>query len=120
VKLCYVAAAYSSPNGWQVEMNTRLAETAALLVAQRGVSVIVPHTMSRFWGCQLPDSFWYPATLEMLRRCDAIVLADCRRSKGVAAELAEAQRLGLEVFDLSGAGGMAELERLAAWARGGA
>lgn len=51
-----------------------------------------------FIGTLTPE-FWYEATLEALRRCDAVILVPgWEESKGTVAEVAEAVRLGIPVF----------------------
>jgi hypothetical protein len=50
----------------------------------------------------MPDvdvEFWYEATMELLKRCDAIwMFGDWRNSKGAVAEFEWATTNGLQVF----------------------
>jgi hypothetical protein len=56
--------------------------------------------MYRFWDGTQTDQFWLDATMELLRRCDAIALHKrWRKSSGSKAEKAEAERMNLPVFD---------------------
>lgn len=60
---------------------------------------VIPHSNNRFFNGLLTEQFWLDGTLEMLRRCDAIMLADgWRTSKGTEAEINEALRLGKPVY----------------------
>jgi nucleoside 2-deoxyribosyltransferase len=99
MKLIYVAGPYRADNAWEVEQNIRRAEELAFRVAEAGAMPACPHTMTRYWDGTLTDEFWLEGTLELLRRCDAVVLVhDWGRSVGTRGELAEAQRLDIPVF----------------------
>ena len=81
--------------------HVRAAEAVAYRVAERGAYPQCPHTNTRgyFEGLPHPAEFWLNATLEMMRRCDGVVLVDgWIRSSGARAEHEEAVRLSLPVF----------------------
>lgn len=100
MKVVYVAGPFRAKTPWGIEQNIREAETLALEVARIGAVPLCPHTMYRFYQESLPDEFWLEATLELLRRCDAIVLSPrWRESTGSKGEREEALRLGLPVFE---------------------
>jgi hypothetical protein len=99
MKLIYVAGPFRGPNSWVIECNVREAETMALEVARMGAVPLCPHSMTRFFQGTLPDEYWLEATLEMLRKCDAVVFtARWSQSAGARAENEEAKRLGLPRF----------------------
>ena len=100
MKVIYVAGRFSAPDQWQRARNVRAAESLAFAVAEAGAMPLNPlNNTHNFFGT-LTDAFWYEGTLELMRRCDAVILVPgWEGSKGVAAELAEARRRGLPVFE---------------------
>lgn len=99
MKLIYVAGPFRGANSWEVENNIRRAETLSLEVWKLGAAAICPHTNTRFFNGAAPDEVWLSGTLEMLRRCDAVILTDdWKRSSGACAEVAEAFKRGIPMF----------------------
>ena len=99
MKVVYIAGPFRASTPWGVECNVRNAEVMALAVAACGAMPMCPHTNTRFFDGQLTAEFWLAGTLELLRRCDALVLVDgWEKSSGTRAEVNEAARLGLPVF----------------------
>lgn len=97
--IIYVAGAYRGPHAYAIELNVRLAEDAGLRLAEIGAVPLIPHTMYRFFQGALPDTFWLPATLDLLRRSDAVLLLrNFRESIGALAERTEAERCSLPIF----------------------
>lgn len=112
MKVIYIAGPYRASGDRTVEHNVdRAALVAATVVSvsDARVSVLVPHlvghgvdeAMAAFPPERVPgDAYWLAATLELLRRCDAVVLVwGWEASAGTAAEIAEARALGLPVFE---------------------
>lgn len=103
--IVYIAGPFRGANAWDVECNIRRAEITGLSVAEQGAIPLIPHTMYRFWDGTLDDSFWLACGIELLRKCDAVMLCPgWRRSKGTLAERAEAERLKLPIFDSADGG----------------
>lgn len=99
MKTVYVAGAFRAPTPWEVEQNVRKAENLALALARVGAAPLCPHPMFRFFNGLLDDRFWLEATLELLRRCDALaLLPSWEQSSGSQGEKAEAERLGRPIF----------------------
>lgn len=99
MKLIYVAGPFRGKDNWEIECNIRRAETLALEVWRIGCAVICPHCNTRFFQGAAPDEVWLEGDLEILRRCDAMILTpDWERSSGARAEREEAIRLGIPVF----------------------
>ena len=93
MKVIYICGPYSHESAWQREQNIRRAEDVAYQVAQLGCSPLCPHTnMGRsFWGTQTPE-FWYQATMELMKRCDAIMtVKGWQSSRGATREVAAAE-----------------------------
>lgn len=107
----YVAGPFRGETPWQVELNVRRAEELALEVAKIGAMPLCPHTMTRHFDKLLTDQFWLDGTLELLKRCDAVVLtARWQLSTGTKAEVESAVKQGKPVFD--------SVEELAIWFAG--
>lgn len=93
MKVVYVAGPFRALNpdgtwnGWQQEENIRSAERLALQVWRLGAAALCPHTNTRFFQGAADDSVWLDGDLELLRRCDAILMTpDWQRSTGAIAE----------------------------------
>ena len=99
MKVVYIAGPFRGRTAWDIEQNIRRAEDLGYLVAQVGASPLIPHANTRYFHGSMSDAFWLDATLELLRRCDAIVLCKgYQDSIGSLAEIAEATRLIIPVF----------------------
>jgi hypothetical protein len=101
MRLIYVAGKFTAPTREGVQQNIRHAETVGLEVCKLGLFPVVPHcnTSHANYESLQPYTFWIEGTLELLRRCDAIVMVPgWEESRGAKGELLEAQRIGLPVF----------------------
>ena len=98
-KVIYIAGPFRGETAWDVEQNIRRAEEAALYVAKCGHVALCPHTMNRFFNGTLTDDYWIEATLELLQRCDAILLLDgWTNSEGARGEYAAARERNMPWF----------------------
>lgn len=112
MKVIYIAGKYRGPNAWAVEQNIRAAEDVAVQVWAAGHAALCPHANSRHMEGVTTDANFLAGTLEMMRRCDAVLLVPgWEASVGTRAEVAEAERLGLPVFSPA-----LSMEALKAWA----
>jgi indole-3-glycerol phosphate synthase len=99
MKLVYVAGPFRAASAWGIEENIRRAERLALEVWRMGAACICPHTNTRHFQGAADDRVWLDGDLEILRRCDAMILVpDWQRSSGARAEVAEADKIGMPVF----------------------
>lgn len=99
VKVIYIAGKYRGPNQWAIEQNIRAAEEVAARVWAMGHVALCPHANSRHMEGVASDEVFLAGTLELMRRCDAVLLVpNWRDSEGARAEVAEADRLGIPVF----------------------
>jgi len=96
----YIAGPYRAKTPWDVEQNIRRAEAVAMIVAKHGAYPVCPHTNTRGWFESVqPGGFWLEATLELMRRCDAVVLVEgWTESVGAKAEWVEADKMKLPIF----------------------
>jgi hypothetical protein len=113
MRLIYCAGPYSAHTREAVEMNIRAMERLGVEVAKLGAMPVVPHsnTSAPEYETVQPYPFWIDGTLELMRRCDAVLLAsDWKRSRGACGERDEARAIGMPVFET--------LAQLDAWLRG--
>lgn len=96
----YVAGPYSGADGWEVACNVHRAEEVAREVVRLGAAPVTPHSIgARMAGTETYE-LWCETTLEMMRRCDAVVFVPgWERSRGAVGERKEAVRIGLPCFD---------------------
>ena len=98
--LVYLAGPFRAASNWSQEQNIRRAEELALHVWQAGMACFCPHTNTRFYQGAAPDEVWLAGDLEILSRCDAVLLTpDWQASVGATAEKAHAEKLGIPVFE---------------------
>lgn len=97
--LIYIAGPFRGESPWDVEENIRAAEKIGLKVAKAGAVPIIPHSMYRYFDGQLTGQFWVDATLELLKRCDGILMTrGWKRSEGSKGEYSWAIQKGLPIF----------------------
>lgn len=95
----YIAGPFSGSDGWEVACNVHRANERAREVARLGAAPLTPHAIGAQMNGTETYEFWCAATLEMLRRCDAVLLVDdWAKSRGARGEVREAVRLGLPCF----------------------
>lgn len=113
MKAIYVAGPFTAPTPWLIENNVRRAEELSLRVCALGnIVALCPHTMYRFFHGMETAEYWYAATLELLRRCDGIILLNgWGQSTGAVGEREEAVRMGIPIFTED------QLEQVQNWAR---
>lgn len=100
MKLVYVAGPYRATTIWGVEQNIQRAQhVGAQVLRVPGLYPVIPHMNTRHMEGIVGDEHVLAGTLEMLRRCDAVILVgDWERSTGTRGEVDEALRLGLPVL----------------------
>jgi hypothetical protein len=99
MKVIYIAGKYRAATPWDVEQNIRAAEEIAAKVWAMGHAALCPHANSRHMEGVASDEHFLAGTLELMRRCDAVLLVpNWHHSEGARAEVAEAERLGMPVF----------------------
>ena len=104
VPLVYVAGPFRPKvehDCYEMEENIRRAEGLALKVWLEDAAAICPHANTRFFqgAANASDAVWLDGDLEMLYRCDAILMTpDWETSSGAREEKAEAERWDIPVF----------------------
>jgi hypothetical protein len=98
-KLIYIAGPYRAARVDQREINIQNAWRAAARVAELGAMPVCPHANSAHLDDLQPADFWLEGTLELMRRCDGVLLLQgWEDSAGSRGELREAAAKGLPVF----------------------
>jgi len=99
IKLIYVAGPYRARLPSEVEINIHNAWRLGVEVAKLGAMPVIPHANSAHMDGLQSDDFWLEATLELMRRCDAVILTpNWERSFGARGEVDEAKRCGIPIF----------------------
>lgn len=99
MKVIYIAGKYRGPNSWAVEQNIRAASNVAAKVWAAGHVALCPHTNSAHMEGVCSDEVVFAGTLELMRRCDAVLcVSNWRDSVESRGEVEEAKRRGLPVF----------------------
>lgn len=102
IPVVYVAGPYRGPNRAAIELNIQAAKHVGKLCCVKGWSPLIPHANTAHLDEMLPgtpDEFWLESTLELMRRCDAVVLVPgWENSTGTQGEIAEAAARGIPVY----------------------
>jgi nucleoside 2-deoxyribosyltransferase len=99
VRCVYVAGRFRADTDEGVEANIARAEALGLEVAKLGASPVIPHANTRSLHHHIDEKWMLEATLELMRRCDAVVLTEgWQESSGTRDEICEANWLGIPVF----------------------
>jgi hypothetical protein len=111
MKVLYVAGPYRAASEYQVLQNIREAEAISLELWKMGFAAICPHKNTAFLGGahDMPDDVWLRGDLEILERCDGVVLTPrWQYSAGAKAEKDHAQKHGIPVIEWHWASGDTE------------
>lgn len=102
MKLVYIAGPYRASTPQGVDLNIQVARRMGMLVAMAQHFPVIPHMNTAKFEEVLPgmpDRFWLDGTMELMRKCDCVVLCPgWEQSTGTVQEIREAQRLGIPVY----------------------
>jgi len=99
MKLAYVGGRYRGRTHNAIAENIHAARAVAVRLWEMDYAVICPHTNSAFMSGATKEEAFLEGGLEMLRRCDLLVLTEgWEASEGTAIEIDEAKRIGIPVF----------------------
>lgn len=101
--IIYVAGPYRGRSTIEVDINIGSAKKVALMMASKGWYPVTPHLLTpRFddaTGNQLKDDFFLSGSMELMARCDAVVLCPgWTGSEGATAEAIRAKDLAIPVW----------------------
>ena len=84
---------------WQMHTNIEKARAVGAECVCRGWYPLIPHTNTAWMSGLQQHEWWYEATNEMLKVCDAIIMIEgWEESHGAQLEHDEAQRMGINVY----------------------
>lgn len=103
MKIIYVAGAYRAETPWGVERNIFAAQDLAAQMVEKlhklGAYPLVPHANTAHFDDLAPDDYYLEGTLELMRRCDALLMVKgWEKSSGARGEVEEAKKLGIPIF----------------------
>lgn len=99
MRLVYVSGPYRAPTVSGIVDNIRKAENMAVQVWGAGAACICPHLNTALLDGRCPDEVWLAGDIEMLKRCDAVLMIDgWLRSEGAQAERLVAIEANIPVF----------------------
>ena len=100
--LIYVAGPYRAATRDDIARNIDAARVIGISAAAIGWFPVIPHANTAHMELDLPelgDDFWLRGTLEMMERCDAVVLVPgWQNSAGTLGEIARADELRIPIF----------------------
>ena len=101
IQLAYVAGPYRSPLGAHgVQKNIEVARAVAAELWEFGHVAVCPHMNTAHFDGLVPDQRFLDGSLELMRRCDLVVLTPrWRLSRGTREEIVEALMLSIPIFE---------------------
>lgn len=99
--LIYVAGRYRAATREAVAANIEAARQVGTQAARLGWYPVIPHANTAHMELDLDhnDDFWLAGTLELMTRCDAVVLVEgWESSAGTLGEIARADALRIPVY----------------------
>jgi hypothetical protein len=104
MNLIYIAGKYTADSHEAIQKNIDQAESLAVKCWAKGWAVICPHTNTAHLDIHedlthIDYDTWIEGTLEMLKRCDAIIMCEnWRTSKGAMGEFEYAKKNNIPIF----------------------
>ena len=99
MKVVFICGPYRARTIHDVVQNIRRAEAYAKKYWKLGYAVICPHMNTALFDGLLPDEVWLSGMLEVLRRCDVVVLTlGWNKSEGSRVEADEALKANKEII----------------------
>ena len=97
--LVYISGPYTSKTLRGVQQNIELASNLAYKYWMKGYTVICPHKNTAFFGGDDNTELWQNGDLEILSKCDIIVMMkNWTDSKGAKIEYQYAKELGKKII----------------------
>jgi len=98
-EVAYIAGPYRADTHYGINQNIAAAEAVAMKYWRKGYAVICPHKNTAHFDGGMPDETWLNGDLQILSRCDVIVMMkNWGKSEGARSELTFAKIRGIEVI----------------------
>lgn len=99
MKIAFISGSYRHETINGVLMNILKARAVSLKYWKKGYAVICPHLNAALMDGEMPDDTWLEGDIEILKRCDVIVMIKgWEQSIGAKKELEVAIQNGLTVI----------------------
>jgi nucleoside 2-deoxyribosyltransferase len=96
----YIAGPFRGASDWARHQHIERAQALAFEVWAAGCVALCPHNNTRHFDGALPHQIWLAGDLELLHRCDAVLLVEgWEHSMGARAERDQAAAWGIPVFE---------------------
>ena len=100
MNVVYVAGKYRDTHPYQIQYHIDCAKEVAMQVWKAGHAAICPHLNSAHFEGLNTEQHFIDGTLELMKRCDVVLLVPgWETSEGTKGEIAEAERLGIPVYE---------------------
>lgn len=98
-KVVYVAGPYTAETDFERKKNIQRADEVNADLWKKGYFAICPHKITAFYGGLVQEEVFIDGGLEILRRCDAVVLVKgWEKSNGTIGEIREAIRFRIPIY----------------------
>jgi nucleoside 2-deoxyribosyltransferase len=98
-QVIYVAGPYTAETDFKRLENIKKADEVTARLWHMGYYAVCPHKITAFYGGLCDEQIFIEGGLEILRRCDAVVLVEgWERSGGTLGEIEVAMELHIPVF----------------------
>ena len=99
MRVVYLAGPFRGKDHFEIHQNICRAEELSLQIWRAGAACLCPHLNTAHFQGAGPDDIWLNGDIEMLRRCDGVLMTpDWRRSMGATAEHEFAAQHRIPVF----------------------
>lgn len=100
-RVLYVAGRYRADTPRKMLENIRAAEKIAIAIWKNGDIALCPHLNSKFFDGICPDKVFLAGAIELMRRCDGVVLVPgWQSSLGANAEVLLAEKLEIPIYKM--------------------
>jgi hypothetical protein len=99
MELAYVSGKYRGSSPSEIYKNINTARETAIKLWKKGYAVLCPHMNTAFLDGVVPDLTFLEADIEMLSRCDFIVIMEgWQESKGAKEEVKYAKENQIPIY----------------------
>lgn len=97
--IVYIAGPYRAKTTYLIEQNINKAKALALEVWKKGHIAVCPHANTAHFDGELPDFVWLNGAIEIMKRCDAVVLVEgWENSAGTIKEIEATKEVNISIY----------------------